>query len=123
MVLILFSQAISILCVVKGKDPYRVKKKDEILRAPQFDYQSNWIFLDGSSQGSNSMSGVGMMIYLSHTKYCKLKLWLGASTNSQAELLGLWGLLKFVNLIQVNNIQIVGDWKLIIDWFNGNCHM
>ena len=77
-----------------------------LLKASQFDYQRNWSFFYGASQGSNSMSGVGMILYPSHSKYYKLKLGLGGCTNSRPKLLTLWGLLKFAKFADCGWFQI-----------------
>lgn len=64
-----------------------------------------------------------MVLYLSHTKYYNLKFRVGVGTNTRIELLALSSLLYFANSIEVQNLQIVGDSKLFVDWFNHKCKL
>jgi len=41
----------------------------------------------------------------------------------KAELLGLWGLLFLVASLSLNNMMVVGDSKVMIDWINEEANM
>lgn len=89
------------LCVVTKKDPSKGKRKDRILKAPQFHYQFCWSSFYGANEGSNSVIGVDVVLFFSHSRFYMLKLTFGGGINSQSKLLTLWGLLKFANMIHV----------------------
>jgi hypothetical protein len=44
---------------------------------------------------------------------------IGSSTNIRDELVGLWGLLFFSLRFRFLDLMVVGDSKVIIDWFDG----
>jgi len=56
--------------------------------------------------------------------YYKAKLGLGAGSNNYAELMTLRHLLHFALSHNCLNLNIYGDSKIVIDWFNNNaaCH-
>jgi hypothetical protein len=41
----------------------------------------------------------------------------GSGSNIKAELLALWYILYFAHFKKVTKLQLVGDSKVIIDWF------
>jgi hypothetical protein len=45
--------------------------------------------------------------------------WWIHGTNTRGELLGLWVLLETTSLWKVVKLQVAGDSKIIIEWFNG----
>jgi len=44
----------------------------------------------------------------------------GNGTNTKGELLALWCILYFAGYKKINSIQLVGDSKIIIDWFTND---
>jgi ribonuclease HI len=42
----------------------------------------------------------------------------GSGTNTRGELLALWSILFFAHYKQVSCLQLVGDSKVIVDWFS-----
>lgn len=65
----------------------------------------------GAIQVPNGVSAYGMVLYLEHSRYFFINPILRPSTNTQAKLLALRGILKFENMINVNHLYIVGDSK------------
>ena len=63
--------------------------------------------------------GVGCVLHLSHDHFFRRKLGSGIGSNTRVELLALWVLLKFSKDKGVHDIHIVGDSKVIVDWFLG----
>jgi ribonuclease HI len=47
-----------------------------------------------------------------------IKLNCGTGTNTRGELLALWSLLFFSLHKQVSCLQLIGDSKVIVDWFS-----
>jgi hypothetical protein len=47
-----------------------------------------------------------------------IKMNYGTGTNTKGELLALWCILYFACLKKVKRLQLVGDLKIIIDWFS-----
>lgn len=81
------------------------------------------VFFDRFSQGNASLCGDGMVFCRSHYDFFLLKLGMGGGLNTQAKLLALWGLLSYGNNIQFNKIQIDGDSKIVVDWFEHKCNL
>jgi ribonuclease HI len=74
-------------------------------------------FFDGADTGFSS--GVGIMLKLSNSHFFKANLAIGTDTNIKAELVGLWGLLFFSLKFQILDLMVVGDSKVVLDWFVG----
>jgi hypothetical protein len=47
----------------------------------------------------------------------RLKMNCGKGKNTKGELVALWVILFFAYIKQVSRLQLVGDSKVIIDWF------
>jgi len=60
----------------------------------------------------------GAILYLSNTHLFKIQMGLGNGTNNFAELITLRHLLQFSLVKQCRHLQIYGDSKIIINWFN-----
>ena len=56
-------------------------------------------FFDGAS--SKNLDGVGICLYLNVSRHFEFVLGVGDSTNSKAELLGLWALLKISHMMGI----------------------
>jgi hypothetical protein len=74
-------------------------------------------FFNGVAAGGTC--GVGIAIKLCSGHFFKIHIVVGLGTNIGAELLGMWGLLKFSSRIQIKDFMVVGDSKVIFDWFDG----
>ena len=64
-------------------------------------------FFDGAFVNRNGGTGVYLMISKDHF-YC-IKMGCGQSTNTRAELLALWVLLTFANMLGLPYLHIRGD--------------
>ena len=62
--------------------------------------------------------GAGFVIYLSETHFYCFSLGCGSSSNTRAELLALWAVLRVSNLMGLPLHSIYGDSKVIISWIN-----
>ena len=58
------------------------------------------------------------MIYISETHILSFSVGCGPGTNTRAELLALWSVLKVCNMMGVPLQQIFGDSMVIISWEN-----
>jgi len=47
-----------------------------------------------------------------------MKMNYGYGTNTKGELLALWCILYFSNVLKVTRLMLAGDSKIIIDWLN-----
>jgi ribonuclease HI len=77
-------------------------------------------WFDGAAQQSGSLCGAGGKIVLnSHTCF-RWTLNCGNGTNMKAELLGAWASLILASRLHINELLLLGDSKIIIDWLNGH---
>lgn len=60
-----------------------------------------------------------MVLHLSSDHYVLLKLGAGLGTNTRVELIALWILLNFARNKGIHHLQVVGNYKVVIDWFKG----
>ena len=77
-----------------------------------------WAFFDGASQGDPLLGGAGAIIFFSTTKKKKIKYAMGLASSNKAELSTLWATLRVAQNSQIQEIQIFGDSKVVIDWAN-----
>lgn len=78
------------------------------------------LFFDGASRGNPGLAGYGAVIFTENWKivdecYSKMSC---ISTNNQAEYAGLLNGLKMVLRNNIQNIDVYGDSKLIIEQMN-----
>lgn len=73
-------------------------------------------FFDEASNRENS--GIGVMIKLASTHCFKAHMSIGVETNIRAELLALWTMLFLSKRLDLKDVYIVGDSKVVIDCFN-----
>ena len=65
-----------------------------------------------------NLGGAGFVIYLNDTHFFSFSMGCGSSTNTRAELLAIWALLR-VGLLMGIPIQLIyGDSMVIISWLN-----
>jgi len=90
---------------------------------PLIDKSTPWAYFDGIAQQQEC--GGGFILYISDHHYFKFKMGLCAGTNNFAELITLRHLLHFSLGHNCMNINIFGDSKIIINWFNNTtaCHI
>jgi ribonuclease HI len=75
-------------------------------------------WFDGDAQLDGSLCGAGGHFYISsHTSY-RWTLNRGQGTNTKAELLGAWASLLLARRLNIEDLLLLGDSKVIIDWIN-----
>jgi ribonuclease HI len=74
-------------------------------------------FFDGASQDRGDKCGAGAVLKCPVLGTYIIKMNCGSGTNTRAELLALWCILFFACYKKVTRLQLVGDSKVIIDWF------
>jgi len=75
-------------------------------------------YFDGASQGDGGRCGVGAVILLPTNFTLKVSLMCGKGTNTRGEIMALWVLFHMENSINIDSLQIFGDSKIVVDWFN-----
>ena len=75
-------------------------------------------FFDGASQSGRGKCGVGAVLKCREGDVFSIKMNCGMGTNTRGELLALWILLYLALHKQVYSLQLVGDSKVIVDWFS-----
>ena len=103
----------------KRKKPRRQLLRD-VTRDPTswFDREvSGWF--DGAASTSGQNNGVGGIIKKSYFRTFKWYFNCGPTTNTRAELLGAWALFTLVVRLDLLEISVYGDSKIIIDWLCG----
>jgi len=76
-----------------------------------------WWF-DGAAQSDGLQSGVGGLLRISKKSYYRYTFNCGPGTNTREELLGVWATLHLASKLNIKDIQIIGDSKIVIDWLN-----
>jgi len=71
---------------------------------------------DGAAQQQGC--GGGLLFHRLETHYFQISMGLGPGTNNHAKLISLQHLLYFSITKNCRNLQIFGDSKTVIDWFN-----
>jgi len=65
-------------------------------------------------------SGAGGFLRISKNSYYSWTFNRGPGTNTRAELLVVWATLHLATRLNIEDIQIFGDSKIVIDWLNNN---
>ena len=73
-------------------------------------------FFDGAAV--ENIGGFGFVIFLSDSHYFSFSLGAGCTTNTRADLLALWALLKASLMMGIPMHLIDGDSLVIISWLN-----
>jgi ribonuclease HI len=81
----------------------------------EIDHVRCWSYFDGASQ--NNVGGASGILYLDEHHWLKYVVGLGNISNNKAKILSLKMLIMVARDKGVQNLQILGDSKLIIDWF------
>jgi hypothetical protein len=94
-------------------------------RPPVFYWGGNVVgFFDGASQETGGMKcGAGTILKCPLLGTYKLKMNCGKGTNTKGEMLALWLILYFSYLKQVPRLLLMGDSKIIIDWYTNNSNL
>lgn len=89
---------------------------------PNIEKSTPWVFFYGAANQQGC--GGGFTLYISEQHFYSVKMGLGFGTNNFAELMTLCHLLHFSLGHQCINLNVFGDSKNIINWFNGitACH-
>jgi len=93
----------------------RNRKENHKPPDPHLEYPSN--FFNGAAQ--RNTWGCGIWIALSKELEYKVHWNEGSGTNTRAEAMSLWGLIWFTHFLNIPDIHIFGDSKIIIDHVNG----
>jgi ribonuclease HI len=95
----------------------RKRKSTRIKKTPDFTLASICWF-DGATQANGLLSGVGGVIKLSGNIVYRWTLNCGSGTNTRVELLGVWASLTLAYRLGIDQLQVLGDSKIVIDWLN-----
>ena len=94
--------------------PQKTVKSRQIGTQPFHTYPAG--YFDGAAK--NNIGGAGITIFLSETHFFCFSVGCGYSTNTRAELLALWSVLRICLLMGLPIKQIFGDSLVIISWVN-----
>jgi hypothetical protein len=95
-------------------------KISRVVRPPLLDCNLAVGFFYGASQDRGAKCGAGVVLKCPVLGTYRLKMNCGRGTNTRGELLALWCILHFAYYKKVTRLQLVGDSKVIIDWFNND---
>jgi ribonuclease HI len=73
-------------------------------------------FFDGAAKSDGSCCGAGGFFKHHQSKITNWFINGGAGSNTRAELLGLWATLSLAAIWTLDELHILGDSKVIIDW-------
>jgi len=73
-------------------------------------------FFDGAAQGQ--LGGVGCRLWISPNHFYNLWMGLEDCTNNCSEIIALWLCLYWAMYLGITDIWIMGDSKVVIDWYN-----
>eukprot|EP00253_Pinus_taeda_P029586 PITA_29586 len=80
-----------------------------------------WAYFDGVAD-LNGRCGAGLVIHITPKKSFHASIGLGQGTNNFTELKALHHLLCWLSLKQLRQVQIFGDSKNVVNWFNKTQH-
>jgi ribonuclease HI len=72
-------------------------------------------FFDGASQEMGKKCGAGAVLKYPVLGTYRIKMNCRSRTNTKGELLALWCILYFANVMKVSRLLLAGDSKIIID--------
>ena len=101
---------------IKEHNLNTVISKKRITRVPVINNETPWAYFDGASQGEPLLGGAGAVIYFFSKRKMMVKYATSQATNNMAELAALWATLKVAHNNQIQDIQIFGDSKVVVDW-------
>ena len=109
-----------ILQALREYKPFHKLKNLRIDRPPCLDWDYAVGFFDGASQDMGKKCGVGSVLKFPALGTFNMKMNCGYGTNTNRELLALWCMLYFENVLKVTRLMMAGDSNFIIDWFNND---
>jgi ribonuclease HI len=75
-------------------------------------------WFNGAAQDSGMKSGASVVISTDvHTKF-RWTLNYGSGTNNRAKMLGVWALLALASQLHIQDLQVFGDSRIVIEWLN-----
>jgi ribonuclease HI len=80
-------------------------------------------WFDGASQNNGTLCGAGGIIRTGGNTYYRWTLNCGMGTNTRAELLGVWASLSLAHRLGIDQLQVLGDSKIVVDWLNHKCNL
>jgi ribonuclease HI len=78
---------------------------------------------DGATHSNGLCCGAGGIFKSHPSRVTKWFINCGAGSNTKAELMGLWATLTLATFWSINQLQILGDSRVIIDWINHKCNL
>jgi ribonuclease HI len=96
----------------------KYSKVSRIERPPLLDWDLAVGFFDGASQERGTKCGAGAVIKCPVLGTFRIKMNCGSGTNTRGELLSFVVFTLFCFLQKDNNVTLVGDSKVIIEWFS-----
>ena len=94
------------------------EEKVRVLVPPAINKEIPWDFFDGASQGDPPLGGSGAVLYMPNKQKIQAKFVQGHCTNNKAELAALHLVLELALNHNINQMQIFGDSKMVVDWVN-----
>jgi ribonuclease HI len=73
---------------------------------------------DGATQSNGKQCGARGVIKTSNLSFHRWIFNCGEGTNTREELLGVWATLTLATRLEISEIQVMGDSKVVIDWIN-----
>jgi len=83
----------------------------------------NICWFDGVAQKNGTLSGAGVIIKTRENTFYKWTFNCGMGTNTKAKLLGVWATLSLAHRLDIDQLQLLGDSKIVVDWLNHKCNI
>jgi ribonuclease HI len=99
-----------------------VRNHHRIKKTPELNLDTICWF-DGAAQSNKLLSGAGGIIKTLGNSTIRWTLNCGQGTNTRVELLGLWASLTLAQRLNISQLHVLGDSKIIIDWINHTCNL
>jgi hypothetical protein len=79
-------------------------------------------WFDEAAQQDGLLCGAGRKIVINSQTCYQCTLNCGNGTNMKAELMGAWASFILASRLHINELLLLGDSKIIIDWLSGNAN-
>jgi ribonuclease HI len=83
----------------------------------------NICWFDGAAQNNGTLSGAGGLIKIGENIIYRWTFNYGMGTNTRAELLGVWATLTLAYKLDIDQLQVLRDSKIVVDWLNYKCNL
>jgi ribonuclease HI len=80
-------------------------------------------WFDGAAQHNGKLYGAGGMLHISTHSSFRWTLNCGQGTNTKAELTGAWATLTLARRLNLLDLVVLGDSRIVIDWLNGKVNL